>query len=144
MLPDLPQPLPDILTKRIVLQQVMKIYYLLGLVSPFTLIGKIYLRGSWARNLGWDDQLHFDLRAKWVKFFISLLELEKLNLPRCLRPPNAVGETWLVILSDGSDVAYGFVAYIRWLLGDGDTWYRLIMAKCRVGPVISYRLRRWS
>ena len=86
-------------------------------------------------NLGWDDQLHSDLRAKWVIFFISLLELEKLNLPRCLRPPNAVGETWLVILSDGSDVAYGFVAYMRWLLGDGNTWCRLVMAKCRVGPV---------
>ena len=41
---DLPQALPDILTKRIVLQQVMKIYDPLGLVSPFTLIGKIYLR----------------------------------------------------------------------------------------------------
>ena len=44
MLTDLPQALPDILTKRIVLQQVMKIYDPLGLVSPFTLIGKIYLR----------------------------------------------------------------------------------------------------
>ena len=135
MLTDLPQALPDILTKQIVLQQVMKIYDPLGLVSPFTLIGKIYLRETWARNLGWDDQLPVDLRAKWIKFFISLFELEKLNLPRCLRPPNAVGDPWLVILSDGTDVAYGFVAYIRWLLGDGSPWWRLIMAKCRVAPV---------
>ena len=134
MLTDLPQALPNILTKRIVLQQVMKIYDPLGLVSPFTLIGKIYLRETWARNLGWDDQLPVDLRAKWIKFFISLFELEKLNLPRCLRPPNAVGDPWLVILSDGSDVAYGFVAHIRWLLGDGSPWCRLIMAKCRVAP----------
>ena len=46
MLTDLPQALPDILTKRIVLQQVMKICDPLGLVSPFALIGKIYLRAS--------------------------------------------------------------------------------------------------
>ena len=58
-----------------------------------------------------------------------------MNLPRCLRPPNVVGDPWLVILSDGSDVAHGFVAYIRWLLGDGSPWCRLIMAKYRVAPV---------
>ena len=135
MLTDLPEALPDVLTKRIVLQQVMKIYDPLGLVSPFTLVGKIYLRETWARNLGWDDQLPLDLRAKWVKFFISLFALEKLKFPRCLRPPDAVGEPWLVILSDDNDIAYGFVAYIRWTLGDGSPWCRLIMAKCRVAPV---------
>ena len=46
-----------------------------------------------------------------------------------------MGEPWLVILSDGSDLAYVFVAYIRWLLEDGSLWCRLIMAKCRVGSV---------
>ena len=135
MLNDLPEALPDILTKRIVLQQVMKIYDPLGLVCPFTPIGKIYLRETWSRNLGWDDQLPVDLRAKWLKFFISLFELEKLSLQRCLRPPEAVGNPWLIIFSDGSDIAYGFVAYIRWELADGNAWCRLIMAKCRVGPI---------
>jgi hypothetical protein len=113
----------------------MKIYDPLGLVCPFTLIGKIYLRETWSRNLGWDDQLPVDLRAKWLKFFISLFELEKLSLQRCLRPPEAVGNPWLIIFSDGSDIAYGFVAYIRWELADGNAWCRLIMAKCRVGPI---------
>ena len=127
--------LSDILTKRIVLQQVMKIYDPLGLASPFTLVGKVYLRETWARNLGWDDQLPLDLRSKWVKFFISLFTLEKLKFPRCLRPPDAVGEPWLGLLSEGSDIAYGFVAYIRRMLGDGSPWCRLIMAKCRVAPV---------
>ena len=76
MLTDLPQALPDILTKRIVLQQVMKIYDPFGLVSPFVLTGKICLRDTWASNDGWNDQLPIDLRARWVKFFISLFELE--------------------------------------------------------------------
>ena len=69
MLTDLPQALPDILAKRIVLQQVIKIYDPLGLVSPFTLIGNIYLRETWTRNVGWDDKLTLELRAKWVKLF---------------------------------------------------------------------------
>ena len=64
-----------------------------------------------------------------------MFELEQLSYERCLRHPNAVGEPWLVILSDGSDIAYGFAAYIRWRLADGKFWCRLIMAKCRVAPV---------
>ena len=36
--------LPDVLTKRTVLEQVMKIYDPLGLVCLFTLWGKVYLR----------------------------------------------------------------------------------------------------
>ena len=70
-----------------------------------------------------------------MKFFVSLFELEKLSLQRCLRPPEAVGNPWLIIFSDCSDIAYGFVAYIRGEQADGNAWCRLIMAKCRVGPV---------
>ena len=52
------------------------------------------------------------------------------------------GQPWLVILNDGSNVAYGFVANIRWLMRHGNPWSRLIMTKCRVAPPprwISYR-----
>ena len=56
---DLPMALPEILTKRTVLEQVMKIYDPLGLVSPFTLLAKIYLREICSRKLDWDT--HFGL-----------------------------------------------------------------------------------
>ena len=38
-------------------------------------------------------------------------------------------------MSDASDLAYGFVAYIRWQLDNGKFWCRLILAKCRIAPV---------
>jgi len=38
-------------------------------------------------------------------------------------------------MSDGSDLAYGFAAYVRWELDDGKFWCSLIMAKCRIAPV---------
>ena len=132
---DLPQALPLVLTRRIVLAQVMMIFDPLGFVCPYTLLGKIHLRETWSLKLGWDDQLPSNLRSKRVHFFCSLFQLEQLSLDRCLRPPDSVGRPWLIIFSDGSDLAHGFAAYIRWRLNSGGYWCRLIMAKCRIAPV---------
>ena len=116
---DLPQGLPLVLTRTIVLSQVMMIFDPLRFVCPYTLLGKIYLRETWSLKLGWDDQLPANLRSKWVHF-CSLFQLEQLSLDRCLRPPDSVGLPWLIIFSDGSDLAHGFAAYIRWRLNSGD------------------------
>ena len=129
-------PLPEILTKRTVLEQVMKIYDPLGLVSSLTLSAKIYVREIWSRKLDWDTPLPSDLTSKWVSFFTTLFQLlEHLRFPRRLRPEDAVGRPWFIILSDLSDLAYGYAAYIRWSLQSGLYWCRLIMAKCRIAPV---------
>ena len=125
---DLPQGLPLVLTRRIVLSQVMMIFDPLGFVCPYTLLGKIYLRETWSLKLGWDDQLPANLCSKWVHFFCSLFQLEQLSLDRCLRPLDSVGLPWLIIFSGGSDLAHGFAAYIRWRLNSGDYW-------CRIAPV---------
>ena len=61
---DIPHSIPLPLTKRMVLSQVMKIYDPLGLLCPFTLYGKIYLRETWALKLGWDVALPDNLREK--------------------------------------------------------------------------------
>lgn len=132
---DLPVSLPEVLTKRTVLEQVMKIYDPLGLVCPFTLWGKIYLRELWSLKPDWDTPLPARLTAKWVKFFTTMFQLEKLRFARCLQREDAVGRPWLVILSDGSDLAYDYAAYIRWRLVDGKFWCRLVMAKCRIAPL---------
>ena len=117
------------------LEQVMKIYDPLGLVCPLTLLGKVYLREVWLRKLDWDIALPADLVAKWACFFTMMFRLEELRLPRCLRPKDAIGRPWLIILSDGSDQAYGYAVYIRWALPKGKFWCWLIMAKCRIAPL---------
>ena len=132
---DLPKALPNVLTRRVVLEQVMKIYDPLGLISPFTLLAKLYLRETWSRKLGWDDPLPADICQRWSNFFTALFKLQRLCLKRCLKPVEAIGQPWLIILSDGSDLAYGFAAYIRWKLENGRFWCRLIMAKCRIAPI---------
>ena len=132
---DLPQSIPDILTKRLVLQQTMGMYDPLGLMAPFTLKAKILLREAWRLELDWDDPLPPKLHQSWVSFFHSMFLMENLSFPRCLKPSGVVGDPWLILMSDGSETAYGAVAYIRWQLADRTTEVRLIMSKCRISPV---------
>ena len=130
-----PEALPSTLTRRIVLEQVMGIYDPLGFLSPFLLKAKVLLRETWVDQLGWDDPLPESLVVKWKQFFVDLFLLEQISFDRCLRPQGAVGEPQLIILSDGSEVAYGCAAYVRWTMADGSFWCRLIMGKCRIAPV---------
>ena len=132
---DIPQGLPVILTRRMVLEQVMSIFDPLGFLCPFTLIAKLYLRETWALNLSWDDALPCEMHSKWVSFFTTLFDIDVLQFPRCLKPSNAVGSPMLVLMSDGSDLAYGVAVYIRWQLDDDSIWCRLVFAKCRIAPV---------
>ena len=132
---DLPQAIPLVLTRRMVLEQVMMVFDPLGLLCPFTILGKVYLRETWALRLGWDDPLPDGLRSRWIRFFSQMFQLESLTLGRQLRPSDLVGKPWLVLFSDGSDTAFGFAAYIRWKTQDGRYWCRLIMAKSRIAPI---------
>ena len=131
----LPDALPSTLTRRIVLEQVMGIYDPLGILAPFLLQAKILLRETWSEKLDWDDPLPSRMTENWKQFFIDLYELDSVAYQRCLRPSGAVGDPELVILSDGSELAYGCAAYVRWTLEDGTFWCRLVMGKCRIAPV---------
>ena len=71
----------------------------------------------------------------WKTFFASLFDAEKIPFARCLTPDGAVGRPSLCLFSDGSEVAYGCVGYVRWKLDDGSYWCHIIMAKCRIAPL---------
>ena len=114
----------------------MRIYDPLGLVSPYTIRGKILLRSTWELQTGWDDPLPPTLHSKWVNFLTSFYDLNELIYPRALKPANATEEPpMLVLLSDASEAAYGFAAYARWLCEDGRYNSRLIIAKSRIAPL---------
>ena len=67
----------------------------------------------------WDDPLPNSLKSKWIKFLCSIYDLHNLVFPRSIKPPGAIGEPILVLMSDASDKAYGVVAYARWNCEDG-------------------------
>ena len=132
---DIPGKIPLNLTRRIVLQQVMGVYDPLGFLSPFILEAKLFLRETWELKLGWDEPLPQSMWDRWVQWFTKLVTAGELQFDRCLSPsePSEVPE--LIITSDGSELAYGAAAYVRYKLESGAYWTRLIMAKCRIAPI---------
>ena len=133
---EIPASLPISMTRRQVLEQVMKIYDPLGLISPFVLQGKLLLTETWnLERLEWDEPLPNYMVRKWSNFFCQMTQLAGIEYDRQLTPNGAVGQPSLIIFSDASDKAYGFAAYIRWKLSDDTFWSRLIMAKSRVAPM---------
>ena len=127
--------IPLQMTRRNVLEQVMRIYDPMGILSPFVLNGKILLRRTWELKLGWDDPLPMELRGEWHKFLTDMHILQQYDFNRCLTPKDASGQPSLVLLSDASEKAYGYAAYVRWKLTDGSYWCRLIMAKTKIAPM---------
>lgn len=135
---------PSRLTRRMVLSQICSIYDPLGLVLPVTLKAKIMMREMICKDevrdgkgnkesIGWDDPLPQETVEQWKTFFCDLFNVELLKFQRCMKPNDAVGKP--IIFSDGSTVAYGTCAYVRWeLKGDGYA-VRLIAAKNRLAPI---------
>ena len=139
---DIPHGIPAGLTRRIVLQQVMAIYDPLGLLCPLVLQAKLLLRETWLLKLSWDEVLTPHMVQEWRKFFISLFDAADIQFDRCLTPENATGSPQLVLMSDGSEQAYGCAAYIRWELEGGGFWCRLMMAKSRISPIARISIPR--
>ena len=127
----------DILNRRELLSNVHSIFDPPGLLTPLLLQPKLLMRESFkgVDPVGWDDLLPEDQGGRWIDFLSEFLKIGELSFPRSLWPNEEVkGLPILIVFSDGSLLAFGAVAYIRWELKSGGFWTRLIMAKCKIAP----------
>ena len=75
----------EVLTKRLVLAHVNRIYDPLGLISPFTIKAKILSRKLWTvePKLEWDDPLSGYLLIEWGKFLERISSLSDIKIKSC-------------------------------------------------------------
>ena len=133
---DIPAEIPNSLSKRIVMSQLNGIYDPLGLLTPFTIKGKILMCNLWAKQYDWDTVLCPVEAEKWIDFFQEMLQVKLLKFPRSIKPANASEKKpILIILSDASKDAFGCCCYVRWELTDGKFASNLLTAKGRVAPL---------
>ena len=122
---------PQVLTRRIVLSQVARVYDPLGLITPLILKAKLLLRRSCQNeehgSKGWDDPLPDFLYTEWKHFFEELFSVQDLSFPRCFRPNMSIGNPILIVYDDGSKEAFGACAYARWEVTPHCFWACLIM-----------------
>ena len=98
-----------------ILSQINGIYDPLGLVSPFVVKAKMYLRKLWALEpkLDWDDPIPQSLFKQWIDFFQQMFLLYQLTFNRCARPKHPVGQPMMISFSDASTDAFGACVYVR-------------------------------
>ncbi|XP_058444291.1 uncharacterized protein LOC131425967 [Malaya genurostris] len=124
-------------TKRIVLSCVMGFFDPLGLLSPFTIHGKIIVQHLWRTGCEWDQLIDENCWAKWNQWTELLPEVESLRIPRCYlgeAVSSSIDSLELHIFTDASEHAYGCVAYLR-ASKNGIVHCSLVMSRAKVAPL---------
>lgn len=129
-------PIPDDLTKRMLVSDIAKVFDALGWFSPVVIKVKILLQRLWEEGLGWDDSAPTNIRDVWRRWKEELPCLLDKPISRCYYPK----ETHIVNLelhgfSDASEDAYSAVVYLRMTDSDNVVHTSLVMSKTKVAPI---------
>ena len=122
-----------VVTKRDVLHVVAKVFDPLGLLTPLTLLGKLFLQKLWRLNQSWDDPLSDDLLGEWNNIVESFWRISSLKISRFIGIVNE-GTKQLLVFCDASMRAYATAIYLR--IDDGNQCQiNLLFSKVRLVPV---------
>ncbi len=122
-------------TKRLVASAAAKVYDILGIYSPVTVVARLILQQLWQSGLGWDQPIPADLENLWHAWTEALPDLAAHPVPRRLTSGTNHPSIQLHGFSDASEKAYGAAVYIRTVAADTSTKVNLVMAKSRVAPI---------
>ena len=102
-------------TKRGILSTVSSVFDPLGFVASLMLQGKSILQELCRQDLGWDDPIPNETKAKWERWRTELVKLQGISVPRCYKPEGFghVTKTELHNFSDASTLGYGQCSYLR-------------------------------
>ena len=124
-----------IISKRTVLKQIASIYDPLGLFSPVTLSGKLFLQTSWSKKFPWDKHLSMEDKTQWNIINEELKELSQCYFPRHIGlNENGKLSYQLLVFCDASKSAYAAAAYLRQEIEKEYCRVDLIFSKTRLVP----------
>ena len=102
-----------IVSKRTVLRQIASVYDPLGLYSPVTLRGKLFLQGLWNQKTGWDKHLSERDRIQWYGIHEDLKLLPNCQFPRHLGLDKTGSTKYqLLVFCDASRYAFAAAVYL--------------------------------
>lgn len=120
-------------TKREALSAVMSLYDPVGLITNFTIRGRILLQNLWRENLQWDERIPAEHAEQFSTWLRQLQDIEALRLRRSYALQNC-GEIELHVLCDASEQAYATIAYWRAVRPDKTIVVTQVAAKAKVAP----------
>jgi hypothetical protein len=128
-------------TKRGIAGVVASIYDPTGLVGPFTVKGKIILQELWRRGYCWDSPVEGHILRCWKSWVDGAAKVDNFQVRRCFYSEDP-SDVELHIFGDASEVAYGAVAYLRFVTKTGALETSLVSSKSRLAPIRSITLPR--
>ena len=133
-----------IITKRLVLSFIARLFDPLGFLTPFSVKAKIIFQQLWVLGIEWDTCISDSLASEFDRWLKGLCELQSFNIfRRCTTFPwtSVATRCDLHIFCDASEKAYGFCAYLRPWQGK-QVSVSLIYSRARVAPVEKVTLPR--
>lgn len=123
------------LTKRKCLACIAQLWDPIGLLTPISTKYRIDLQELWSLGYSWDDVLPDDIQTQWTENVLEMNELLNFEFNRALKPSNAIGQPQVHGFSDGGELAYGAVIFLRWELDDGKYYCVPVIVKSFVAPL---------
>ena len=106
----------------------------LGVVSPVSVLFKIFCQQLCVAKVGWDQPLTDQTLVRWKQLLAMLKGAKTITVPRCVYCSMSLGRARLVGFCDASAKAYAAVVYLQ--LEDGESvGVRFLASKTRVTPV---------
>jgi hypothetical protein len=131
---------PDVLsgkripTKREVLQLLMSIFDPMGILSNYTIHGKLIMQAVFRQKGDWDDTISAESYALWRRWYDNIQKIKTLSIPRCYSLNMKDYQVELHVFVDASESAFSAVAYFRFVDKDKKTKVTLVAAKTKVAP----------
>lgn len=126
---------PD--TRRGVLSTVASVFDPLGLISPFTLKGRMILQEACKSNSEWDAPLDSSLHKGWSDWKSDLANTHLIQVPRCVMPDTlgSIQSAQLHTFADASNTGHGHCTYLRLVDTNRRVHVSLLASKARVAPI---------
>jgi len=124
-------------TKRSVVRAMAKFFDPLGIVSPVTVLFKMFAQQLCEAKVDWDEPLTGELLKQWKDLLAVLTDAKAITIPRLLYPNRtcSIQSARLVGFCDASLKAYAAVVYLRLETEEHRVDVNFVAAKTRVTPV---------
>ena len=121
-------------TRRGILSDIFSIYDPFFIAAPVIVPAKSIFQRTCTLKLNWDDPLPKDLEDSWKCWLKEIKSLENFEIDRCFsKDICSYDRVELHLFSDGSETAYGSVAYLRFV-ADDIVKCSIVMSKVRLTP----------
>ncbi|XP_039303428.1 uncharacterized protein LOC120357330 [Solenopsis invicta] len=126
---------PGVVSKRVILSEVSRLFDPLGLLGPVIVTAKLILQELWQSEVHWDESVPQDIHSRGSKLRSQLFDINQLQIPRCVKPNSNSTVIQVHGFCDASQRAYGPCVYIRVELGLGKYQFELLCSRSRVAPL---------